>query len=168
MSQEFNILEINPGLMFWTIVTFVILFLILKKIAWKPILEALEKRENTIRDSLDEASHSREEARKLFEEYNKKLEKAGEEAQKVLEEGRAMSENMKKDLLDKAREEAEEIVTRGKNEIELEREKAVTEIRKQAVDLSLNAASKVLRRTLTGEDHERIVLEAINEIEETK
>lgn len=168
MSQEFNILEINPGLMFWTIVTFVLLFLILKKIAWRPILEALEKREKTIRDSLDEASRSRDEAQKLFEDYNRKLEKAGEEAQKVLEEGRAMSENMKKDILTKAREEAEEIVTRGKNEIELEREKAISEIRKQAVDLSLNAASKVVRKTLTGEDHKRIVLEAIREIEEKK
>lgn len=168
MSQEFNILEINPGLMFWTIVTFVILFLILKKIAWGPILEALEKREKTIRDSLDEASRTREEAQKLFEDYNQKLEKAGAEAQKVLEEGRAMGENMKNDIVAKAREEAEAIVTRGKNEIDLETEKAISEIRKQAVDLSLNAASKIVKKTLTGEDHERIVLEAINEIKETK
>jgi F-type H+-transporting ATPase subunit b len=168
MSQEFNILEINPGLMFWTIVTFVILVWILKKVAWGPILEALEKRENTIRDSLEEASRSREEAQKLFEEYNRKLEKAGEEAQKVLEEGRAMSENMKKEIVSKAREEAEEIVNRGKHEIELEREKAISEITKHAVDLSLNAASRVVKKTLTGEDHERIVLEAINDIKETK
>jgi F-type H+-transporting ATPase subunit b len=168
MSQEFNILEINPGLMFWTIVTFVILVWILKKVAWGPILEALEKREKTIRDSLEEASRSREEAQKLFEKYNQKLEKAGADAQKVLEEGRALSENMKKDIVSKAREEAEEIVARGKHEIDLETEKAISEIRKQAVDLSLNAASKIVKKTLTGEDHERIVLEAINEIKEKK
>jgi F-type H+-transporting ATPase subunit b len=90
MSQEFNILEVNPGLMFWTIVTFVILFLLLRKFAWGPILEMLEKRENTIKESLEEAARSREEAQKLFEEYNQKLEKAGTDAQKVLEEGRSM------------------------------------------------------------------------------
>ena len=168
MAQELNILDINPGLMFWTIVTFVILFWILKKFAWGPILEALEKREKTIRDSLDEASRSREEAQKLFEEYNKKLEKAGADAQKVLEEGRAMSENMKKEIVSRAREEAEEIVTRGKNEIELEREKAISEIRKHAVDLSLNAASKIVRKSLTDEDHKRIALEAIQDIEGLK
>ena len=168
MSQEFNILEVNPGLMFWTIVTFVILFWILKRYAWGPILEALEKREKTIKESLDEATRSREEARKLFEDYNRKLEQAGAEAQKILEQGRAMSEEMKKDIVSKAKKEAEEIVKRGKREIDLEREKAIHAIRKHAVDLSLHAASRVIEKSLTDEDHERIVLEAIREIEEEK
>ena len=168
MPLEFNILEINPGLMFWTIVTFVVLFLVLKKFAWGPILDALEKRENTIKGSLDEATKVREEAQKLFKEYNQKLEKAGAEAHKVLEKGRSMGENMKRDILAKAKEEAEEIISRGKHEIELERDKAIHEIRKHAVDLSLHAASKVIKKTLTEVDHKRIVLEALDEIEEMK
>jgi F-type H+-transporting ATPase subunit b len=168
MSQEFNILEVNPGLMFWTIVTFVILFLGLRKFAWGPIVEALDKRENTIKGSLEEAAKTQEESKKLLEEYNQKLQDVGAEAQKMVEEGRTMGENMKRDILAKAREEAEEIITRGKHEINLERDKAISEVRKQAVDLSLFAASKVLERTLTEEDHKRIVSEAIDSIEEMK
>lgn len=168
MSQEFNILEVNPGLMFWTIVTFVALFLILKKFAWGPILEALEKREKTIKDSLDRAARARDEAQKILDEYNRRLEKAGAEAQRILDEGRSMGEEMKRDIVAKARTEAEEIVARGKNEIHLERDKAISEIRKHAVDLSLLAASRVVKKTLTEEDHRRIVLEAIDEIEAMK
>jgi F-type H+-transporting ATPase subunit b len=168
MSQEFNILEINPGLMFWTIVTFVILFLVLRKLAWKPILEALEKRENTIKDSLEEAAKNREESQKLLDEHNKKLEEVGTETQKLLEEGRSLGENMKRKILAKAREEAEEILARGKHEINLERDKAISEIRKNVVDLSISAASKIIKKSLSEEDHRRIVLEAINDIEEMK
>ncbi len=168
MSQEFNILEVNPGLIFWTIVTFVILFLILRKFAWGPIVEALEKREKTIRDSLDEAAKTQEESKQLFEKYNRKLQEVGAEAQKLMEEGRNLGENMKRDILAKAREEAEGIVARGKHEINMERDKAISEIRKHAVDLSLFAASKILKRSLTDEDHRRFVSEAIDNIEEIK
>jgi F-type H+-transporting ATPase subunit b len=168
MSQEFNILEINPGLMFWTIVTFVVLFLVLRKMAWGPILEAIENREKTIRESLEEASRAREESEKRLAEYTRKLEQAGADAQKVLEEGRAMGENLKRDILTRAREEAEEIVNRGRREIVLERDKAIAEIRRHTVDISLSAASRVVGRSLTGEDHRRIALEALNEIDEMK
>ncbi len=168
MSQEFNILEINPGLMFWTIVTFVILFLVLRKLAWKPILEAIEKREKTIKDSLEEAAKNREESQRLLERHNKKLEDIGTETQKLLDEGRSMGENMKRDILARAREEAEEIIVRGKHEISLERDKAISEIRKNAVDLSISAASKIIKKSLSEEDHRRIVLEAINDLEEMK
>jgi F-type H+-transporting ATPase subunit b len=168
MSQEFNILNVNPGLIFWTIVTFVLLLVILKKFAWGPILEALEKREKSIRGSLDEASRAREESRHLLEEYNRKLQQVGAEAKKILDEGRNMGEKMKRDILAKAKEEAEEIIQRGKQELHLERDKAISEIRRHAVDLSLSAASRVVEKTLTEEDHKQIVLEAINDFEEIK
>ncbi len=168
MSQELNILEINPGLMFWTIVTFVILFLVLRKLAWKPILEALENRENTIKDSLEEAAKNREESQRLLAEHNKKLVEVGTETQKLLEEGRSLGEKMKREILVRAKEEAEDIITRGKHEIGLERDKAISEIRKNAVDISITAASKIIKKSLTEEDHKRLVLEAINDIEEMK
>lgn len=168
MSQELNILEINPGLMFWTIVTFVILFLALKKLAWRPILGALENREKTIRDSLEEAATNREEAQRLLTEHGRKLEEIGSEAQKLLEEGRNLGEKMKKEILARAREEAEEVLNRGKHEISLEKDRAVEEIRRNAVDLSIAAASKLVRKNLDEEDHKRIVLEAINDLEEMK
>jgi len=168
MSQEFNILDVNSGLIFWTILTFVILFLILKKFAWKPILEALERREKAIKESLDEAARTRDESQKLFQEYKVKLDKAGAEAKKLLEEGRAMGETVKREIVAKAKQEADEIIARGKHEIGLERDKAVSEIRKHAVDLSLAAASKIIRKSLTDEDHKQFVLEAIQDIEEMK
>lgn len=163
-----DILDINPGLMFWTIVTFVVLFLVLRKIAWGPILEALEKREKTIRESLDEAARAREESEKRLAEYGRKLEQAGADAQKVLEEGRAMGENLKRDILTKAREEAGEIIDRGRREIELERDKAIAEIRKHTVDISLAAASRVVGKSMTEEDHRRLVLEALENVDGLK
>ena len=83
-----GLLDVNPGLMIWTVVTFILLLFILKKVAWKPILNSLNERETFIKDSLDKAEKARIEAEKMFEENKANLEKAEEEAQKVIDQGK--------------------------------------------------------------------------------
>ncbi|MFQ6103983.1 MAG: F0F1 ATP synthase subunit B [Candidatus Glassbacteria bacterium] len=162
------LITINPGLVIWTIITFVILFFILKKFAWVPILDALEKREKTIKDNLIQAQKTREEAENLLSEYNKKLDSIKEEARKLVDEGKAMGEMAREELLEQARREYEEQLQRAKKEIELAKQKAMDEFQGYAVDLTLDMASRVTERSLTDEDHERLAREALEKAAKLK
>src|SRR4030043_1837074 len=83
-----SLVDINPGLIFWTVITFLLLMLILKKIAWKPILAALDQRENAIKESLEKAEKAKDEAQRILYENQANLAKAEEESKKIIEQGR--------------------------------------------------------------------------------
>src|SRR5947208_1125159 len=100
-------LELNPGLTIWTIVTFVALLVILRAFAWKPIIAALTARENAIRESLEKAEHARQEAERMIAEHISRLAKAEEEARRILIEAREQAEKIKDDIAAKTRQEAE-------------------------------------------------------------
>ncbi len=108
--------QAEPGLMIWTAISFVILLVILWKVAYKPITNALKKREDSIRDSLEEAKKTRETAENLLEDYKKQLAEARQEAQKILAEGKMMGENIRKEVIQKAHEESNQIVKRAQEE----------------------------------------------------
>ena len=99
-------LDINPGVIIWTTVTFLILLWVLKKTAWRPILNSLSERENFIKDSLEQAEKARKDAEILYEKNKENLAKAEEEAQKVIEQGREYAENLKKQILEESKTEA--------------------------------------------------------------
>jgi F-type H+-transporting ATPase subunit b len=89
--------EINPGLIVWTIITFLVLLSVMKKFAWKPILKMLEEREGKIRAALEEADRARAEAAEMLKQNEKNLVRAGEEYQKMIREGKALAEKLKED-----------------------------------------------------------------------
>jgi len=158
-------LEASPlGIGIWLILTFLILFLLLYKTAWPKLLSALEERENSIRQALEEADRSRQEAVALVERHREELEKVKDQAREILEQERVSGQKLRADIVEKAREEANEIVEKARQEINFEREKAVELLRREAVDLSLDAAGKVLGRAITGDDHRRLVEEAVAEL----
>lgn len=159
-----DLLTPEPGLIVWTIVTFVLLLAILWKFAWNPILGALEARELAIKQTIDDAERLQAEAAALLEEHRAQLAQARAEGNRLLDEARQVGEKMKADILEKARSEAEKVVERAHRQLELETEQAIQTIRAEMADLALRAAEKVLERSLTGDDHRRLAEEAIAEI----
>lgn len=165
IMAESNLLNVNPGLIFWTTLTFLLLMFILYKLAWKPILTAVANREKQIRDSLEKAEKIQKEAEEKLASYQQMLENAKKETQEILNNGRKTAESFREESLAKSKEEASRILEKTKKEIALEREKALAEIRGLVVDLSLAAASKLVERSLTGPDNKKIVENYLKEID---
>ncbi|GBD93047.1 ATP synthase subunit b, sodium ion specific [bacterium BMS3Abin05] len=158
------LLNVNPGLIFWTVVTFLFLLLVLKKLAWKPILGGLESREQWIKDTLDDAEKRRREAEQKLAQYEQMLDQAKKETQEIINNSRKTAEMMKNEIVRQANEEAMRLIEKARRDISLESEKAIEEIRKLAVDLSVEAASKLIGQTLTGSGHREIVKKYIQEM----
>lgn len=160
-----DLLNPNVGLAIWTIVTFVIVLLVLRRFAWKPILAGMEAREAGIRRLIDDAEAARGEADRLLEEYNRRLAEAREEGRKLVAEAKEAAERVRAETLDRARAEAEGIVARAGAEIDLERRKALAEIRERAVDLAIGAAERVLEESLNEGRHRRVAEDYLKELE---
>jgi F-type H+-transporting ATPase subunit b len=163
-----DLLSVEPGLIFWTAVTFLLLLGILWKFAWNPILGALEARERAIQKTIEDAERLHAEAELLLEEHRKRLAEAREERGKILDEARQAGEHLKNDVLEKTRHEADQILARAQRQIELETEQALLTIRDRAVDLAIKAAERVIERALDQEDHRRMAREAIAELTEAR
>ena len=158
--------QAEPGLMIWTVISFTILLVLLWKVAYKPITRALKKREDSIRDSLEEAKNTRESAEALLNDYKNQLAQAREEAHKILSEGKTLGENIKKEIIQKAHDESNQIVKRAQEEIEFQKEKALMELKERIADLSITAASKVIEKSLDKKDHEQLLEEYISKVGE--
>ncbi|HHM23659.1 MAG TPA: ATP synthase F0 subunit B [Bacteroidetes bacterium] len=161
---ESSLISVEPGLMVWTVVTFLLLMLALYKLAWKPILSAVENRERRIKESLEKAEQAQKQAEENLKAYQQMLENAKKETQEILNKGRKTAEMLREEILNKANEEAARILEKAKRDINLEREKALEEIRSLAVELSLTAASKLVERSLSDEEHKRLVEQYLKEI----
>ncbi len=161
-----DLLAADPGLIFWTIVTFLLLLGILWKFAWNPILGALDAREMAIQKTIDDAERLQAEAEAVLEEHQQRLAEARAEGNRILDEARQAGEHMKKDILEKARGESEKVLERAHRQMELETEQAIQTIRTQAADLALRAAEKVLERSLNDADHRRLADQALAELVE--
>ena len=156
----------EPGLIIWTLISFFILLVLLKKVAYPQILKAMKNREDTIRQQLEEAQKTKKEAETFLEDYKRQLAEARSEAQKVISEGKELGENMRKEIIQKAQEESNQIVKRAQEEIELQKQKALLELREKVADLSISAASKVINRSLTSEDNRRLVEDYVSKVGE--
>jgi len=153
--------EVNFGMFFWTWVVFILLFLVLKKFAWPSIVRLTEERERLIAKQLDEAERLNAEAKQTLEEHRKLLEGAKAQAHELIAEAKTFGEKEREQILAKARREHEQLLERARREIEAERERAVMQLRREAVDLSLAAAGRLIRRRLDSETDRRIVEEFI-------
>jgi len=155
----------DPGLFVWTILTFLILVTLLAKFAWRPLLLALEARQKTIEGALEDSRKAREELERVQQDSAKLLNDARREADSIVSRARADAERFREEMKLQASEQAAGIVARAQREIERETGRAVAQLRKEAVDLSFSIASKVLRRTVTPADHERLLDEVITTLE---
>jgi F-type H+-transporting ATPase subunit b len=156
--------EVNFGLFFWTWVVFLALFLVLRRWAWPAILRSTEERERRIRQQLAEAERMNAEAKALMEEHRRLVAGAREQAHALLAEAKAVAEREREALLAKTRQEQEQLLERTRREIAFERERAVAELRREAVDLSLAAAAKLLEARLDEEADRRLVTEFLESV----
>ena len=157
-------LEVHGGLLAWTVLTFVLLLVVLKKVAWGPILDALDARENEIKDALNAAEKAREEAERVSSDYEDSIRKAQAEAQQIISDAKTAGEKVKLDLEAIASVKADEIIEKAKAQIDAERVKVISEIKTVAVEISLSAAAKVIERNLDSDDNRKLVNEALEGI----
>lgn len=158
----------DPGLYLWTIATFLILLALLAKFAWRPLLEALERRQESIRKSLDDARQAKEELERLQVESQRILAEARTQADAIMTQTRTDASRFADELKVKARADAAAIVKNAERQIELETSRALQQIRTEAVDLSVAIASKLLQRNVSKEDNERLIADTFKQIESSQ
>jgi F-type H+-transporting ATPase subunit b len=156
--------EMNPGLIIWTTVTFVILAAVLAKFAWKPMLKMLGEREDQIRDALAQAEKARTDAAEMMKQNEKNLTRAEAEYQKMIREGRALAEKLKDDIVAKARQQGEQELKRANEEIQRNLESAKLQLRSEVADLAIRAAEKILDETLDEAKQKNLVDKFINQL----
>jgi F-type H+-transporting ATPase subunit b len=158
----------DPGLYIWTIVTFLVLVAALAKFAWRPLLEALERRQSAIKKSLDDAQQAKQELERLHVESQKILTEARVQADQILSQTRSDANRVRDELKQKAQAEAAGILKNAERQIEMETVRALQQIRREAVDISVAIASKLLERNVSKEDNERLIEETFKQIEARK
>jgi F-type H+-transporting ATPase subunit b len=159
------LVQLDPGLFIWTIVTFLVLLGLLAKFAWRPLLDALETRQNAIKKSLDDAQQATKELERLNLESAQIISRARVDAETIVSQSRADGERLREEIKQKARAEADHIVKNAERQIQLETSRALEQIRREAVDLSVMIASKIIQRNLSKEDNERLIDEALKQVE---
>ena len=157
---------VTPGLYIWTIITFLLLFYVLAKFAWKPLLGMLEERENLIKTSLNNAETARKELEKINLESEAIITKARTDAQSILSDGKAAAEKIKDDTVSKAKEEANKIKEEAKLQIKAEKDKAISDIKKEVVDLSISVAEKLINKNISEQDNSSLIEESLKEIKQ--
>jgi F-type H+-transporting ATPase subunit b len=152
-----GLLSPHGGLMFWTLAIFLVLWFVLSKFAFKPITAAVEAREKALEDAILAAKADREEAAKVLAEHRAKIEAAQAEAQRIIVEGRQTGEKLRADMIEETRAQQQDMLQRARGEIESEKVRAIAELRREAVDLAIAGASKVIEKNLDDQSNRKIV-----------
>lgn len=164
-EEGFTPFSINTGLIFWTIVVFGVLLALLWRFGWPAILKAVEEREHRIQQQLEDAERARAEAVRLLEEHRRTIAAAKAEAQEMITKGRAVAEKERETLLAQAREQYEDLLARAKKEIDSQKQQAILELRREAVDLSIAAASRLVEANLDSDANRKLVMDYLAGLE---
>ena len=159
-----GLVEIHPGLIIWTVLTFLVLLAILRAVAWKPLLALIEERERTIRDSLEQARQAREEAEKIMAQHREMIGKARHEMAAIIEKAQRDAEQRRADILARANREAEEKAKQFAQDLERARRAAIRELKEESVDLVIAAASRLISASLDEEKHRALVRDYLEDI----
>ena len=160
------LVQLDPGLFVWTILTFLLLLFVLAKFAWKPLLKMLKDREELIRSSLEDAEKAKEELERLNDEGEVIVNQARSEAQTILSEGKAAATKLKEETLAGAKEQAKNIISEAEKQINVEKDKAINEIKSEVVNLSLNISKKLINKNLSPEDNKALIDESLSNVKE--
>ena len=161
-------LSLDPGVMIWAWITFVVLLFLLYKIAWKPILSAIDNREKLIQDSIEQAEKAKKESEELLEKHEKLIRNAEEEAQKIIKENKELAEKSRQELIEHAKEESNKLREKAKLEIEHEKEIALQALRSEVVDLTMTATKKLIGDVLDDSKHRGIIENYIQKLPESE
>ncbi|MBD3276080.1 MAG: F0F1 ATP synthase subunit B [Candidatus Marinimicrobia bacterium] len=152
-----GLLDIDPGMIIWTIITFVLLIVLLRKTAWKPILAVIDEREKTIQESLEQAEKAQQEAEQKMQEYQEKLAEARREAREIINEGKDSAEKIKAEIIEEAETQKKKMIDDARDQISAERDQAMRDIKDSVSDIAISAASKILQKQVSADAHMDII-----------
>jgi F-type H+-transporting ATPase subunit b len=152
-----NLLEPNGGLMFWTLAIFLVLMFVLSKFAFKPLLAAVEAREAALEAAIKGAQADREAASKLLADQQANLDAARAEAQRYIADARATAEKVKASMLEETKTQQQDMLDRARRELETEKVRAIADIRREAIDLALAGAGRVIERNLDDAGNRKLI-----------
>lgn len=155
----------NLGLMIWTLLVFGFTMYVLKRVAFPRIQEALDRRANAIRESIEQAEKTRVEADEILAEYRARLKEAREQADDIVARARKAADSAKVQATEEGREKREELLAAARRDIEAETRRSLERIRREVADLTVLTTEKVARKSLTDEDHRRLIDEALAEVD---
>src|SRR5918998_4407914 len=155
----------NVGLMLWTLVAFGVTLVLLRKLAFPRIQNALEKRARAVSESIDAAERTRQEADQILNEYRERLREAREQADEIVARARKAADKTQDEARIHAKETREEMLEDARRDIEQETRRAIGSIRREVADLTVVATEKVARKTLNDEDHKKLIDEALQEFD---
>jgi len=155
----------SAGLMVWTLIAFGVTVYILKKVAFPRIAEALDKRRKAIEESIDAAERTKREADELLEEYRARLKEAREQAEDIVVRARKAADALQDDSKQAAVKQRQELLEAARRDIEAETRRALDEIRKEVANLTVVATEKVTRKSLSEDDHRRLIADALEEVD---
>jgi F-type H+-transporting ATPase subunit b len=164
MGPILESLGFQTGKFLWAIANFLILLFILKKLLYKPLLQMLDERKQSIEDAINNAETAKTEAEKLRKDYETRLAEARQEAQDIIAKATKLGEEMKQEIVTSAQNEANKAIQRAQEEISRERDQAVAALRDEVATLAVLAAGKVIGKTITVEDHAKMVKEFVEEV----
>ncbi len=153
------------GLMIWTLIAFGVTMLVLKRVAFPKIGEALEKRANAVRENIEASERQRAEADEILKEYRARLKEAREQADDISARARKTAENAVSEATAEGKSKREELVAAARKDIEAETRRSLDSIRREVADLTVLATEKVTKKTLTDEDHQKLIEEALSELD---
>jgi F-type H+-transporting ATPase subunit b len=152
-----NLLKPEWGLMFWTLIIFGLFAFVMWKFAYDPLTEAVRGREQSLRDAIEAAKRDRDEAAALLATHKTQLEASRVEAQKIIADGRVVAEKMRTQSLEDTKKQQDELLARAKRDIESEKVKAIEDLRREAIDLALKGAGKVIEKNLDDATNRKLV-----------
>ena len=159
-----SLLSVNPGLIIWTIVIFVLLLILLRKIAWTPLLGALNTREESIKNSLDNAEKLKKEAEELIEQNKKNLAEANAKSMEIINQAKEVANKLGDELKQKANEDAQKIIEQAKAEIEQQKNSAMDDLKDKISDIAIEAAEKIISESLDKEKQKKLVNDFLSKV----
>ena len=166
-AEEGGSFLVSPalGLMIWTLALFGVTMWVLSKVAFPRIQEALDRRANAIRESIEAAERQRQEADQLLEEYRERLKEAREQAEDIVARARKAAEAATGEAVAEGKQKREELVAAARRDIETETRRSLELLRREVADLTVLATEKITRKALDSEDHKRLIEEALDEVD---
>jgi F-type H+-transporting ATPase subunit b len=158
----------DPGLFIWTIVTFLVLVALLAKFAWRPLLAALDRREKLIAKAIDDAEKARADLERVQQDAARILADARVEGEAIVSRSRAAADRLGEELRQKASAEAAGILRKAEREIQLETTRAIEQVRREAVELSVAIASKILHRNVSADDNRALIEDSLRQLDTTR
>lgn len=166
-AEQESLFSGDLGNVFWTVLIFAGLLIVLGAYAWRPMLDALNRREEFIRQTVENARKERSEAERTLAEYRGLMARSKQEAQALIDQGRKDAEELRQRLHQQAQAESEQIIQRARQEISLSKQSALQELKSVAADLSVNVAGKIIARSLSAADQQRLVDESLKQLIES-